>query len=170
VTRCTSSLLRLLDACAAAARGLVDEAGDARLVHALHVITRRWRPAEPPRTVLVVVDDARVRARLTAMLERHVSGRPISVRAFGDAATALRDAYAFPPILVLTELGMPAVDGLELCRRLRAGPWTRRTPVVAVSGTWLRDEAIAAGCAAFLPTPVRPHELAAVIAPYVGAQ
>jgi CheY-like chemotaxis protein len=158
----------LLDACAAAARGLIDEVGDARVLQTLSVMARRWRSAER-RTVLVVDGDPRVRAQLAAMLDPQLRGRDIAVRAFGDAATALRDAYAFPPILVLTELQMPKMDGLELCRRLQAGLWTRQTPVVAISGVWRREEAVAAGCVAFLPKPVRADELAAVIAPYVGA-
>ena len=59
---------------------------------------------------------------------------------------------------------MPAMDGLEVCRRLKSDPATRLTPVVLVTGqTDLSDRirGIEAGADEFLSKPVHPHELRA---------
>ncbi|HEY3082258.1 MAG TPA: response regulator transcription factor [Chloroflexota bacterium] len=67
------------------------------------------------RRVLLVEDDPALRAAMAEMLE----GRGHRVVALGDGAAAWRalQAEAFP--LLVTDLGLPGLDGLELCRRLR---------------------------------------------------
>ena len=47
---------------------------------------------------------------------------------------ALEKAIASPPDLVLTDIAVPGLDGIELCRRLRADARTKHVPVLAVTG------------------------------------
>jgi CheY-like chemotaxis protein len=47
---------------------------------------------------------------------------------------ALEKALALPPDLILADIAVPGIDGIELCRRLRADDRTRRIPVLAVTG------------------------------------
>jgi putative two-component system response regulator len=64
--------------------------------------------------------------------------------------------------VVLLDVDMPTMDGLEVCRRLKADPGTRLTPVVMVTGqTDLYDRlrGIEAGADEFLSKPVHPQEL-----------
>jgi putative two-component system response regulator len=66
--------------------------------------------------------------------------------------------------VILLDVGMPQLDGLEVCRRLKADPATRLTPVVLVTGlTDMSDriKGIEAGADEFLSKPVHPHELRA---------
>jgi DNA-binding NtrC family response regulator len=85
---------------------------------------------EPPKTVLVVDDDPEVRELETQVL--HVQG--YKVLAAESAAEALRVAGETATIhLLITDLVMPEVDGLELTRRFRA--LHPRTPVLMVSGS-----------------------------------
>ena len=66
--------------------------------------------------VLVVEDDATVAEVVTRYLERE----GYTVRAVGDGLEALEIAASQPPDLVVLDVMLPGIDGLEVCRRLRA--------------------------------------------------
>jgi two-component system KDP operon response regulator KdpE len=80
----------------------------------------------PGPLVLVVEDDPGVRRFLMAGLPAH----GIRVREALTAEAGLRDAAQYAPDLVLLDLGLPDLDGLEVTRRLRA--WSR-VPIVVIS-------------------------------------
>jgi putative two-component system response regulator len=68
------------------------------------------------------------------------------------------------PDVILLDVAMPAMDGLEVCRRLKGDPATRLTPVVLVTGQAQvsdRLRGIEAGADEILEKPVHPHELRA---------
>jgi CheY-like chemotaxis protein len=70
------------------------------------------------------------------------------------------------PDLILMDLTMPGMDGIEATRRLKADPFTAAIPVVALTAcTRLEDiaEAEAAGCVAYLTKPVEPGHVAAEV-------
>jgi two-component system cell cycle response regulator len=82
----------------------------------------------------------------------------------GDGTAALEAVRRHQPDVILLDVGMPAMDGLEVCRRLKSDPATRLTPIVLVTGqTDLSDRirGIEAGADEFLSKPVHPHELRA---------
>ena len=88
------------------------------------------RISEPPRTVLVVDDDAMVRSVETQILRL----QGYTVLEAESAAEALRVAASNVTIhLLITDLAMPETDGLELTRRFRAVH--PKTPVLMVSGS-----------------------------------
>jgi CheY-like chemotaxis protein len=58
------------------------------------------------------------------------------------------------PLLVVTEILLPKLDGLTLCRRLREDPETARIPVVVCSILAAAERAAAAGARAFLRKPL----------------
>src|SRR4029450_12944940 len=79
-----------------------------------------------------------------------------------DGAAALDAVREHHPDVILLDVTMPRVDGLEVCRRLKADPATRLTPVVLVTGqTDLSDRirGLEAGADEFLSKPVHPQEL-----------
>jgi putative two-component system response regulator len=113
--------------------------------------------------VLVADDTESVRALFRKLLaaEGH------EVIAVPDGIEALDAVQKYHPDVVLLDVGMPHLDGLEVCRRLKSDPATRLTPVVLVTG--LSDMAdrikgIEAGADEFLSKPVHPHELRARVA------
>src|SRR3990170_2430615 len=81
-----------------------------------------------------------------------------------DGAEALEAVHVHHPDVVILDVGMPKVDGFEVCRRLKSDPATRLTPVVLVTGlSDLSDriKGIEAGADDFLSKPVHPLELRA---------
>ena len=81
-----------------------------------------------------------------------------------DGAAALDAVQEHHPDVIILDVGMPKIDGFEVCRRLKSDPATRLTPVVLVTGlSELADriKGIEAGADEFLSKPVHPHELRA---------
>src|SRR5688572_4779966 len=118
----------------------------------------RLDPAAP--TVLVVEDDPSNRALLTALLER-AGYRAVTA---SDGPSGLAAALESAPDLVLLDVGLPGMDGLEICRRLRADPRTVTLPVVLLTGRTSVDDVVAgldAGADDFLAKPFHEAELLA---------
>src|SRR3970040_1515538 len=79
--------------------------------------------------VLIVEDEPDIRELVVHHLKRE--GYQVSAAASGEEA--LRQVQAAPPDLVLLDLMMPAMDGLEVCRRLRHDPATASLPIVMLT-------------------------------------
>ena len=79
-------------------------------------------------SVLVVEDDLHIAGVLTDLLEDE--GYRVTTGVDGEA---LSTAFAAPPALVLLDVMMPGMDGIEFCRRLKSDPRTRDIPVVFVT-------------------------------------
>jgi DNA-binding response OmpR family regulator len=87
-----------------------------------------------------------------------------TVMAAASGAAALELVRERRPCLVLLDLGLPDVDGLELVLRLRAEPNAAQAPIYALSGfTNLRTAALAAGIDGFLVKPVMASELRGIV-------
>ena len=94
--------------------------------------------AEPPADVIgrvLVVDD---QADVTDSLAMLLRLQGVEVETGRDGQEAIEAAERFRPDLVLLDLGMPRLDGVEACRRIRAQPWGRDLTIVAVTG-WGQD-------------------------------
>jgi len=74
-----------------------------------------------------------------------------------DGMEAMEALDRFQPQLILTDLGMPGMDGLELIKRLRTDPRTAHLPVVAITADptgGAEERAREAGADAFITKPV----------------
>ena len=111
----------------------------------------RMPPAEPPaRTLLIVERDQSVRRLQTLFLER----AGFKVEFADDGMCALECAIAAPPAAVITEILVPKMDGLALCRALRAEPRTRTIPIIVFSILGAAQRASEAGATLFLRKPL----------------
>jgi CheY-like chemotaxis protein len=110
---------------------------------------------------LVVDDDAELRV-LFAQILRLGGLRVIEA---GSGREALRLVQPSVPDFVVTDIEMPDVDGLELCRQLRQLPATSKVPIVVVTGSAITQEAeaTAAGCDIVLRKPCSGALLLATI-------
>jgi CheY-like chemotaxis protein len=81
-------------------------------------------------SVLVVEDDPETRQFYMNVL----TTQGFAIHEAHNGFQALEKAVALSPDLVLTDIAVPGLDGIELCRRLRADVRTREVPVLAVTG------------------------------------
>lgn len=110
----------------------------------------------PPKATILVVDDTPDNLSLMGGLLED----SYRVKVANRGERALRIANSdYPPDLILLDIMMPDMDGYEVCRRLKADPGTRHTPVIfltAKSGT--EDEAygLALGAVDYITKPISP--------------
>jgi putative two-component system response regulator len=86
------------------------------------------------------------------------------VRDAPDGRSAIAECATVRPDLILLDIMMPGMDGFEVCRRIKAAPETRLTPVVLITGltaTEDRIKGINAGADDFLCKPIDLNELLA---------
>jgi two-component system KDP operon response regulator KdpE len=109
---------------------------------------------------ILVVDDE---AQITRVLKTTLSGHGYGIRAAADGEEALQIMKDWPPDLIMTDLRMPNMDGLELCRRVRA---QSRTPIIVLSVKGeeaIKVEALDAGADDYITKPFSVNELLARI-------
>jgi len=83
------------------------------------------RPGDP-RRILIVDDEPQITRVLRTSLDAH----GYDLRVANDGQTALQIATDWPPDLMITDLSMPVMDGLELCRRFRV---RSQAPIIVLS-------------------------------------
>jgi two-component system response regulator MprA len=107
--------------------------------------------------VLVVEDDEEI----AGVLQRSLRLEGYDVRISGDGEAALLDARAFVPDLVVLDLGLPKLDGMEVARRLRAEDDTPILMLTARDEVHSRVEGLDAGADDYLVKPFERQELLA---------
>jgi two-component system, OmpR family, phosphate regulon response regulator PhoB len=140
--------------------------------------TARQRPGPTPPDSLAVSDgsdrplvliaerDQQVRTLQRFFLER----AGFAVEFAEDGASAFGRAHTAPPSVVVTEILLPKLDGLTLCRRLRDDPLTRGIPVVVFSVLAAAARAGEAGAHAFLRKPLIESVFLAAVQDAIAAQ
>jgi PAS domain S-box-containing protein len=120
-------------------------------------------PRPPPSTLLNINDDDANRYVLTRMLRS--AGYRVLEGATG--AEALRLAREERPDLVVLDVKLPDLNGIEVCRRLKADPSTARIAVLHVSARYVRTEnkveGLESGADGYLAQPVDAEELLATV-------
>lgn len=91
----------------------------------------------------------------------------------GDGLTGIKTAVSEMPDLILMDVNLPDIDGLEATARLRALPGVGLIPIIALTANAMvgdREKALAAGCDDYLPKPVGRSQLLAAVDHYLAAQ
>lgn len=115
--------------------------------------------AQSKASVLVVEDDTTIQALLTAVL-----GADCEIYAAKSGEAALNLAAEHLPDLVLLDIGLPDMDGREVCRQLKAHPRLEQVPVIFLTGRTSGEdeiEGLQAGGIDYITKPINPAVLKA---------
>jgi DNA-binding response OmpR family regulator len=114
------------------------------------------------RPVLIVEDDPDIRESLKYNLERE--GLTTVVAATGEEGLVEGLNEGNPPILIILDLMLPGMSGLELCRRFRREPATRRAPIIILTAKGSESDRVAGldlGADDYITKPFSIRELLA---------
>jgi CheY-like chemotaxis protein len=103
-----------------------------------------------PALILVVERDPHIKKLERFFLEQ----AGFSVEFADDGLQGLARARVLQPRILVTEIILPGVDGLKVCRALKSDPETRHIPVLVFSILRAEERAREAGADAFLPKPL----------------
>jgi CheY-like chemotaxis protein len=118
---------------------------------------------ESQKHILVVDDDKGSRVIMSHVVEMLLKQKATAV---SDGIEAISIASKEHFDLVLLDLRLPSVQGLDVVRTLRQGELNKDVPVIAVTAfdlPWFRDEAMRAGCNCYVTKPVDVEKLAELI-------
>jgi DNA-binding response OmpR family regulator len=111
-----------------------------------------------PAKILIIDDDLQILKLIGLMLER----RGHSILAATGGLEGLAKAKSDAPDLIILDVMMDDLDGLEVCRRLRAQPDTARTPILIFTAKSMVSDKVAgfqAGADDYLVKPIHPNDL-----------
>lgn len=112
---------------------------------------------------ILIVDDSRTTLEVVKV---HLMNQGYDFITASDATEALVVAEREPPHLIVSDLLMPRVNGIELCKQVRALPRLKNVPFVVVTASkddGLRRDAFAAGVNAFVRKPIDSARLQLVV-------
>ncbi|HUB79702.1 MAG TPA: response regulator [Bryobacteraceae bacterium] len=125
-----------------------------------------------PRTManetILIVDDAPVSLKLTDILLRKEGYK---VHSTTDAEQALSMLYSLHPDMMLVDIQLPGMNGLELTRRVKQDARTRDIVIVALTACAMKgddDRAFQAGCDGYITKPIETLTLAAKVREYLA--
>jgi CheY-like chemotaxis protein len=116
---------------------------------------------------LLIVDDNAINLKLVRLL---LAGAGYEVRTAASAADALAVLGDYRPQLILMDLQLPDMDGLEVTRRIKARPELVGIPVLALTAYAMKgddERAHQAGCDGYITKPIDTRTLPALIAGYL---
>jgi CheY-like chemotaxis protein len=122
------------------------------------------------REPILIVDDNRVNLKLARVL---LVSEGYEVRTASDAEEAMTVLGDFQPRLILMDIQLPGMDGLELTRRLKADSRTNGVAILAVTAYAMKgdeEKALAAGCDGYMAKPIETRRLLEQVAFLLGRE
>ena len=114
---------------------------------------------------ILIVDDNLANLKLARLLLEH---EEYNVRTAADAEAALEILKTFQPQLILMDIQLPGMDGLELTRRLKSNSTTRQVTILAFTASAKDEEKAAeAGCDGFIAKPIDTRSLGRIWAEHL---
>jgi CheY-like chemotaxis protein len=116
---------------------------------------------------ILIVDDNAANLKLARVI---LTSEGYEVRTAGDAEEALAAVREHAPALILMDIQLPGMDGLELTRRLKADPKTRGIAILALTAYAMKgdeERMLTAGCDGYVAKPINRQRLIQQIAQMV---
>ena len=113
---------------------------------------------------ILIVDDNPMNMKLVRVL---LVGEGYDVRTAADALEALNILKEWRPLLILMDIQLPGIDGLELTRRLKADSATDQILIIGLTAYAMKgdeERILAAGCDAYIAKPIDTRTLPGFIA------
>jgi CheY-like chemotaxis protein len=117
---------------------------------------------------ILIVDDNPQNLKLARVV---LAKEGFDVRTASNAEDALQLLRTVTPGLILMDVQLPGMDGLELTRRLKADPATRPIRVIALTAYAMKgddEKAFAAGCDGYITKPIDIERLPIVVSSYLA--
>lgn len=118
---------------------------------------------------ILIVDDNIDNLDMTQIL---LESEGFQVRRAEDAEEALKTLQAYRPQVILMDIQLPGMDGLELSRRLRQNPALEGVIILALSAYAMKDDEVQAreaGCDGYITKPINTRTFVATIRGYLDA-
>lgn len=118
---------------------------------------------------ILIVDDNVDNLAVTQIL---LEGEGFDVRLAEDASQALNILTTFRPDLILMDIQLPGMDGLELTRLLRHNPGFEDVSIVALSAYAMKgdeENALAAGCEGYITKPIDTRTFVSEVRKFLAA-
>ncbi len=117
---------------------------------------------------ILIVDDNAQNLKLARVI---LAGEGYEVKTAVDAEDALSILESFTPRLILMDLQLPRMDGLELTRRIKADPSRREIIIIALTAYAMKgdeEKALAAGCDGYMSKPIDTDALPRMVARHLA--
>ncbi len=117
---------------------------------------------------ILIVDDNAINLKLARVL---LQGEGYAVRTATDAEDALRQLATYTPRVILMDIQLPGMDGLQLTQMLKSGDSTKDIVILALTAYAMKgdeEKARAAGCDGYVTKPIDIDSLPQLIAHHLG--
>lgn len=117
---------------------------------------------------ILIVDDNATNLKLARVL---LVGEGFFVHVAANAEEAMECLKSFRPELILMDIQLPGMDGLELTKRIKADPSTQEIIILALTAYAMKgddEKAFAAGCDGYVTKPIDTDTLPTMIADYLN--
>jgi CheY-like chemotaxis protein len=114
-----------------------------------------------------IIDDNPANLKLVRLL---LASQGYEVRSAADAEEALAVLREFKPKLILMDIQLPGMDGLELTRQLKADPAMRGVVIVGLTAYAMKgdqERVLAAGCDGYIAKPIDTRRFPQIVAEYL---
>jgi len=119
---------------------------------------------------ILYVEDNPQNMRLVRKILKHAGYTVLEAE---DGLTGISVAESEKPDLILMDVNLPDIDGLEATQRIRKLPDIARIPIIALTANAMvgdREKALEAGCDGYLPKPISKSELIKTVEEYLANQ
>ncbi len=128
---------------------------------AMGVDASKWGPVAMGKPLVLIVEDE---GDIADLIEFHLKREGYATRVVGSGDEALRQISRERPALILLDLMMPEIDGLEVCRRLKREPELRDIPIIMVTARGEESDIVVGlelGADDYITKPFSPRVLMA---------